>query len=107
MTDIQIHTLAREFAEEATKADAGDPNLSASDLYGIKRDVAEYAEEVIRFLLRRYALVEKSKVIIKYKNMKRLEEDATAFGFKKHRNNAKVVKSFIESLFPEIGKEAE
>lgn len=61
MDEKEITALAREYAEEATKADAGDPNLSATDLNGIKHDVAEYAEEVIRFLLRRYCLVEKSK----------------------------------------------
>lgn len=62
MNDDQITALAREYAEEATKADAGDPNLTASDLNGIKHDVAEYAEEVITFLLRRYCLVKKSKI---------------------------------------------
>lgn len=61
MNEQEITALAREYAEEATKADASDPNLSNTDLNGIKHDVAEYAEEVIRFLLRRYCLVEKSK----------------------------------------------
>ena len=61
MTDQEINDLAREYAEEATKADAGDPNLSASDINEIKRDVAEYAEEILRFLSQRFCLVEKSK----------------------------------------------
>lgn len=61
MSNEEITALAREYAEEATKADASDPNLSDSDINGIKRDVAEYAVEVIRFLLQRYCLVEKSK----------------------------------------------
>lgn len=62
ITDQQITAIAREYAEDATKAMAGDPNLSASDLNGIKRDVAEYAEEVIRFILRTHCIVSKEKV---------------------------------------------
>ena len=46
MTPEEITKLAEEYAEDATKADAGDPDLSASDLNGIKRDLAEYTEEV-------------------------------------------------------------
>lgn len=106
MNDDQITALAREYAEEEAKGTAVDalPN-------GLKENViqrnADHFEKHLRWLLRRYCLVEKSKVIIKYKNMKRLEEDATAFGFEAHSCNAKVVKNAIESLFPEIAKEVE
>lgn len=62
ITNDEIAKLAREYAEEATKADADDPNLSASDLNGIKRDVAEYAEQVISWLLRTHCIVSKEKV---------------------------------------------
>lgn len=62
MTPEEITKLAEEYAEDATKADASDPDLSASDLNGIKRDVAEYAEEVIRWLLRTHCIVSKEKV---------------------------------------------
>ena len=67
MTDPEITALARGYAEEVTKTDGIDPNLSASDLNGIKHDIAEYAEEIIRFLLHRFCLVEKSKLTKMYK----------------------------------------
>lgn len=104
MTQTEIDKIAREYAEEATKADAGDPNLSASDLNGIKRDVAEYAEEVIRFLLRRYCLVEKCKAESTYNriwNEWNFSLDA------ENKANSKFILSAIESLFPEIAKEVE
>lgn len=62
MTPEEIRKLAEEYAEDATKVMAGDPNLSASDLNGIKRDIAEYAEEVIRFILRTHCIVSKEEV---------------------------------------------
>lgn len=66
MTPEEITKLAEEYAEDATTADASDPNLSASDLNGIKRDLAEYTEEVIRFILRTHCIVSKEKVINRY-----------------------------------------
>lgn len=68
MTPEEITKLAEEYAEDATKADAGDPNLSASDLNGIKRDLAEYTEEVIGFILHTHCIVEKRKVRDAYYN---------------------------------------
>ena len=96
MTDPEITALARGYAEEATKTDGIDPNLSASDLNGIKHDIAEYAEEVIRFLLRRYTLVEKSK----------LEELEIARRVKANGYVA-LKRSDADYLFPEIAKEVE
>ena len=61
MTPEEIRKLAEEYTEDATKADAGDPNLSASDLNALKCDLAEYAEEVIRFILRTHCIVSKEK----------------------------------------------
>lgn len=108
MNDDQITALAREYAEEvyrnAHKEMEVLPNCLSNEAINI---FAEDMEHKVQWLLRRYCLVEKSKVAIKYKNAKRLEEDATAFGFEKHRNNAIVIKSLIESLFPEIAKEVE
>lgn len=103
ITDEQITALAREYAEECTNPSG----FSKATYEEMVEERAENVTCVLRWLLRRYCLVEKSKVIIKYKNMKRLEEDATAFGFEAHSCNAKVVKNAIESLFPEIEKEVE
>lgn len=49
MTKEEISALPYEYAEEATKTDASDPNLSDSDLQSIKHDIAEYAEEILRY----------------------------------------------------------
>lgn len=106
MTDAQITALAREYAEEMTKDIPLDNDIKSLRESAIKLN-AEGMEKHLRWLLRRFCIVEKHKVIIKYKNAKRLEEDATAFGFERHRSNAIVIKSLIESLFPEIAKEVE
>lgn len=104
--EVVLFRPACEYAEEATKADASDPNLSATDLNGIKHDVAEYAEEVIRFPLRRYCLVEKSKLEEAYKSSKHYFEHTDS-------SNPTQKQYFwgrmcaIESLFPEIAKEVE
>lgn len=104
ITNNEITNLSREYAEEATKADAGDPNLSTSDLNGIKRDVAEYAEEVINFLLRRFYFVEKETVHKEYDLAEKLwikSACATTEEFNMGRMNA------IESLFPNIKEKME
>lgn len=90
MTDPEITALAREYAEDATKTMVSDPNLSDTDIKGIKRDIAEYAEEILRFLLRRFCLVEKSKV----------EQLKQCFG-------SEEVYEVIDMLFPDLGKEVE
>ena len=104
MTHEEITALAREYAEEATKADAGDPNLSATDLNGIRHDVAEYAEEVIQFLLRRYCLVKKSKVESVY-NTTWNSWYHTLDVETKGKNQC--VLDVLHFLFPEIAKEVE
>lgn len=100
MKEELIHALAREYAEEATKADASDPNLSDSDLKGIKRDIAEYAEEVLRFLLRRFFLVDKRRVMEEYK--KSILAIKIAQTFEMPTSVGKGRKELLESLFPEI-----
>lgn len=100
MDNDQLTALAREYAEETTKTDAGDPNLSASDLNGIKHDVVEYAEEVITFLLRRFCLVEKSKVEDIHKGIL-VQLDPKNFGYSPY-NQGRI--DLLKSLFPEIAK---
>lgn len=99
----QITALAREYAEEITKADAGDPSLSASDLNGIKHDVAEYAEQLIRWLLRRYCLAEKEKLDNIYQGIL-VQLDPKNFGCSPYNQGRMDV---IKSLFPDLGKEVE
>lgn len=107
MTPEEITALAREYAEEATKADASDPNLSATDLNGIKHDVAEYAEEVIRFLLRRFCLVEKEAVRKEYQDATAHVKEAIKSKNPLSESCGKGKRLAIQSLFPEITKEVE
>lgn len=90
MTDPEITALAREYAEE---------NVSMRHTTAI---VADEAERLIRFLLRRFCLVEKEAVRKEYDLAEKLwikSACATTEEFNMGRMNA------IQSLFPEIAKE--
>lgn len=97
MTPEQITEIAREYAEDVVKTFRnafGDlPDCAYDDTRDTSKD---NAEDVIRFLLRRYCLVEKSK----------LEELDIAFRAK-HYGIVVLNQGDIERLFPEIAKEVE
>lgn len=97
MDNDQITALAREYAEDLTrrihKMDGELPNCLLKEALSVAKGDAE---DVIRFLLRRYCLVEKSK----------LEELDIAFRAK-HYGIVVLNQGDIESLFPEIAKEVE
>lgn len=94
MDDKEITALAREYAEETVS----HTRLSTT--------VADDTEDVIRFLLRRYCLVEKSKVEKEYQSSKHYFE---------HTDNSNPTQKqyfwgricALEYLFPEIAKEVE
>lgn len=86
MTDQEITALAREYAEEGAE-EVGLPNCLQNETLGL---VATETECVIKWLLRRFALVEKGKV-------KQLKQ---CFG-------SEEVYEVIDMLFPEIAKEVE
>lgn len=95
MNDDQITALAREYAEEEYKT----LNLPTDHT-----EVSAYRYmDFARFLLRRYCLVEKSKLKTKHKEALAALES----------NDNEDVKwgtyrlSLLKSLFPEIGKEVE
>lgn len=105
MDNEQITALARELADELYNNDSSYRKI----LWWCEEPKERKAEELeytLRFLLCRYCLVEKSKLIEEYKS-------ATA-----NFNNASDpviptmdyylgIMKFIESLFPEIAKEVE
>lgn len=97
MTDHEITALACEYAEEIY------PNLS-DKIISLRTQEIKNAERLIRFLLRRYALVEKADVEAKYKEAKERylnpdeEVEKTMYGGRM---------SLLEYLFPEIAKEVE
>lgn len=98
MTDQEINNLAREFAAERY------PNLSEKIISRRTQEIKD-AERVIRFLLRRYCLVEKSKLREAYKDAQKdqynVERDfaLTLAG----RNRSAV----LVEIFPDIAKEVE
>lgn len=120
MTDRQITALAREYAEEIRKdiLPFFPRPLPESMEVLIKAD-QEKVERVIRFLLRRFSLVEKEAVRKEYDSVKDTPDDCdyeehgatwdewpylSRFydeGYKLGRKDA------IESLFPDLRKEEE
>lgn len=95
MNEDQIVVFAREFSEFTDGSPADIAYITA------------IAENSIRFLLRRYCLVEKSKVSEKYLNAKSSIKE----GYKARLGGMIAVgeahKALLESLFPEIAKEVE
>lgn len=91
MTDRQITSLASEYAEQTD----GSP----ADIAYIKA----IAENTIRFLLRRYCLVEKQLVIKQLDYAQKLIEDRNYL--KQHIGVGSY--SILERIFPEIEKEVE
>lgn len=95
----QITALAREYAEEKY------PYLS-NKIISLRTQEIKNAEQLIRFLLRRYCLVEKSKVVAEYRNV------AEAVDAKRKWNltlsEDKLAKAdLLFDLFPDLGKEVE
>lgn len=102
MTDRQITSLAREYAEEKANAER-EQGFPVSFI----RDMAEHNEKemksAIGFLLRRYYLVEKSKV----ENIREgilVQLNPKNFGYSAYNQGRK---ELLESLFPDLGKEVE
>lgn len=93
MTDSLITALVREYAEQT--------DGSSADIAYIKA----IAENALRFLLRRYCLVEKSKVEEEYAEARIFCENVDSCGESYARNEARMF--LLERLFPEIEKEAE
>lgn len=95
MDENTIAALAREYAEEEAKGTAVDalPN-------GLKENViqrnADHFEKHLRWLLRRFCLVEKSKVENIYKGIL-VQQDPKNFGYSAYNQGKK---ELLESLFP-------
>ena len=104
MTDNEITALAREHADEIYKADESNPDLSICLLNEIKDEAVAEFEEMLRFLLRRYYLVEKETIRKEYKtsyNNYIMAGDARPLS-QAYFNGYCFA---LQSLFPEIGKE--
>lgn len=102
----QITALAREYAEESTKADASDPNLSESDLIEIRHDIEEYVTGILRFLFRRFCLVEKENIEKYFQSRNYILTNQDKYEVYIVRES-EVEMKLLRCLFPEIAKEVE
>jgi len=97
MKESEITALAREYAEECI-----DPQGFSKETYEeLVGEKAENAEDILRFLLRRYCLVEKSKIKEVWSMITDVYLDHGHITY----DGARYL--FNEVLFPEIGKEVE
>lgn len=104
MTPEQITALAREYGEYvANSLDydmCPDPELRHRL---VAKGHSEAAQHVLEWLLRRFFLVEKSKVENIYKGIL-VQQDPKNFGYSAYNQGRMDV---IKSLFPEIAKEVD
>lgn len=102
----QITALAREYAEEATKDTPSDNDIKSLRESAIKLN-AKIMEKHLRWLLRRFCLVEKSKVLEEYYEAKfacgNVDQCSDTDTWIMYHTE----KSLLERLFPGLGKEVE
>ena len=104
LSQDQITALARGYAEEQGRHDRelGFPECFIKDMLEFNE---KDFKSVLEFLLRRFCLVEKSKVIEEYKSAKHDSKMAHRERLYTMLTVASARKAFLESLFPEIAKE--
>lgn len=91
MTDAEITALSREYAEFTDMSPVDKKNISA------------ICECFLKYTLRRYCLVEKSKIIEEYKDAQKDQHSNDSIRFIVGRN----VSAALVNIFPEIAKEVE
>lgn len=107
MNDDQITSLAREYAEEIRKDVLPFfPRPLPDSMEVLVKADQEKVERVIRFLLRRYCLVEKSKAKQIYQAKQHILANQNVFGITV-ATEAVAQKRLMLCLFPEIAKEVE
>lgn len=94
MNKEEITTLAREYAEFTDMSPVDKKNISA------------ICECFLKYTLRRYALVEKSKAIQIYQAKQHILANQDVFGIST-ATEAAAQKRLMLCLFPEIAKEVE
>lgn len=104
MNDSEITALAREYAEEEARGTAVDALPDGFKENVIQRN-ANHFEKHLRWLLRRYCLVKKSKVEDVYKETKSYKSELEPFS--RQSDCCEVKLRLLKSLFPDLGKEVE
>lgn len=102
MTNDQLTALAREYAEETRNGILGlFPRPLPDSMEVLIKNDQEYYGRFLRWLTRRYCLVEKSKVKAIHKGIL-VQLDPKNFGYSPY-NQGRM--DLLKSLFPEIAKE--
>lgn len=104
MTDSEITALAREYAEEEAKGTAVESLPDGFKEYVIQRNANQF-EKHLRWLLRRFCLVEKEAVRKEYHEIKLALGDGGHSEWEDDINMEK--EALLKSLFPEIAKEVQ
>lgn len=95
MTPGQITDIAREYAEFT--------DLSPAD----QKIISVVSENFLQYIMYRYCLVEKAKLIEEYKSAKQDNKMAHREKLYSMLAVAEARKALLEPLFPEIAKEVE
>ena len=91
MTDTGITALAREYAESTDMSPV------------VKRYISAICECFLKYTLRRYCLVEKSKIIEEYKAAQKDQHSNDSIRYIEGRTGS----AALVNIFPEIAKEVE
>lgn len=103
MTDDQITSLAREYAEEIYPHEEGE---DLGQMSFLRNNAIKHIGSTLKMLLRRFCLVEKSKIRQIYQAKQHILANQDVFGMT-GATEAAAQKRLILCLFPEIGKEVE
>ena len=103
MTDQEITALAREYAEEIVKA----KELTSKDVDMLVEVICSNSEMFLRWLLQRYALVEKNKLKNSHQYIMNKIKVGENLRRKKTIDEGKAQRAIFNALFPEIAKEVE
>lgn len=106
MTPEETTALAREYAEEYAKGTPIERLPNELKEHVIQQNT-NHLEKFLRQVLRRYYLVEKSKLKDVYQRTKNTEKDGEDLKLPLLRRTGRIQRILLESLFPEIGKEVE
>ena len=103
MEDKEIYALTREYAERIVE----EKELTGKDVDMLVEVICSNSEMFLRWLLQRYALVEKNKLKNTHQYIMNKIKVGENLRRKKTIDEGKAQRAIFNALFPEIAKEAE
>lgn len=102
MNQEEINALAREYAEWVTIPKSGDfPNCLLNEA---NRLIADDMERILQWLLRRFCLVERSRIKEEYQKALTQIQDGKELGIHVLVFHGTSKSELLESIFPELKK---